>query len=211
MATRLATFLPTRRNRSDEQARRGRLNGAVGSGLGLRRERTPGRADPLLRPPEVARLLACSTKTVYAWAAKRLPPFRSPRTAGPLQTWGCAAIRRSSRRQPPDPLGVGRNRSLRSADVGSQVSARRVDEKLTEWRDALPLVRPGLNRETLHVAMAARAWPRPGASSDAEEVRGSNPLAPTTGDLLTGLSHGRSRLHRRLRARKSTRVAATRV
>jgi len=36
--------------------------------------RPPSRPEPLLRPPEVARLLACSTKTVYAWAASGLLP-----------------------------------------------------------------------------------------------------------------------------------------
>jgi len=35
---------------------------------------TPSRPEPLLRPPEVARLLACSTKTVYAWAASGFLP-----------------------------------------------------------------------------------------------------------------------------------------
>jgi hypothetical protein len=63
--------------------------------------------------------------------------------------------------------------------------ARRVDEKLTDWRDALPLVRPGQNRETPHVAMAAprvavtRRFELADPLFDAEEVRGSNPLAPT--------------------------------
>jgi excisionase family DNA binding protein len=32
------------------------------------------RSEPLLRPPDVARLLACSTKTVYAWAASGFLP-----------------------------------------------------------------------------------------------------------------------------------------
>ncbi len=36
--------------------------------------RPPSRAEPLLRPSEVARLLACSTKTVYAWAASGFLP-----------------------------------------------------------------------------------------------------------------------------------------
>jgi excisionase family DNA binding protein len=31
-------------------------------------------AEPLLRPEAVARLLACSPKTVYAWAASGLLP-----------------------------------------------------------------------------------------------------------------------------------------
>jgi len=36
------------------------------------------RSESLLRPPEVAQLLACSTKTVYAWAASGfLPPCAS--------------------------------------------------------------------------------------------------------------------------------------
>jgi excisionase family DNA binding protein len=35
------------------------------------------RAEPLLRPEAVARLLACSPKTVYAWAASgSLPSVR---------------------------------------------------------------------------------------------------------------------------------------
>jgi excisionase family DNA binding protein len=40
-------------------------------------ELTPDRAEPLLRPEAVARLLACSPKTVYGWAASgRLPSVR---------------------------------------------------------------------------------------------------------------------------------------
>jgi excisionase family DNA binding protein len=31
-------------------------------------------SEPLLQPPEVARLLACSTKTVYTWAASGFRP-----------------------------------------------------------------------------------------------------------------------------------------
>jgi hypothetical protein len=79
-----------------------------------------------------------------------------------------------------------RNRSLRSADVGSRASARRVDQKLTDWRDALPLVRPGQNRETLHGAMAARRvavtrrFELADPLFDEEEARGSNPPAPTS-------------------------------
>jgi excisionase family DNA binding protein len=37
-------------------------------------ERTTDRAEPLLRPEAVAQLLACSPKTVYAWAASGLLP-----------------------------------------------------------------------------------------------------------------------------------------
>jgi excisionase family DNA binding protein len=37
-------------------------------------ELTPDRAEPLLRPEAVARLLACSPKTVYEWAAGGLLP-----------------------------------------------------------------------------------------------------------------------------------------
>jgi excisionase family DNA binding protein len=32
------------------------------------------RSEPLLRPAEVARLLACSSKTVYAWASSGFLP-----------------------------------------------------------------------------------------------------------------------------------------
>jgi excisionase family DNA binding protein len=35
---------------------------------------TTGRAEPLLRPEGVAELLACSPKTVYAWASSGLLP-----------------------------------------------------------------------------------------------------------------------------------------
>jgi excisionase family DNA binding protein len=38
------------------------------------REVTTGRAEPLLRPEAVAELLACSPKTVYAWASSGLLP-----------------------------------------------------------------------------------------------------------------------------------------
>jgi excisionase family DNA binding protein len=37
-------------------------------------ESTTDRAEPLLRPEAVARLLSCSSKTVYAWAASGLIP-----------------------------------------------------------------------------------------------------------------------------------------
>jgi excisionase family DNA binding protein len=37
-------------------------------------EPTTDRTEPLLRPEAVARLLACSPKTVYAWAASGLIP-----------------------------------------------------------------------------------------------------------------------------------------
>jgi excisionase family DNA binding protein len=38
------------------------------------REAAAERAEPLLRPEAVAELLACSPKTVYAWAANGLLP-----------------------------------------------------------------------------------------------------------------------------------------
>ena len=43
---------------------------------GARRDQedTSDRAEPLLRPEDVAELLACSPKTVYAWAASGLLP-----------------------------------------------------------------------------------------------------------------------------------------
>jgi excisionase family DNA binding protein len=37
-------------------------------------ESTANRGEPLLRPEAVARLLACSPKTVYAWAASGVIP-----------------------------------------------------------------------------------------------------------------------------------------
>lgn len=49
------------------------------------------RSELLLRPPEVARLLACSTKTVYAWAASGfLPSVR----LGRLVRFRAADVRR---------------------------------------------------------------------------------------------------------------------
>jgi excisionase family DNA binding protein len=45
-----------------------------GSGPRLASEPPAHRSEPLLRPTEVARLLACSSKTVYAWAASGVLP-----------------------------------------------------------------------------------------------------------------------------------------
>lgn len=41
---------------------------------GYRTEPVSDSAEPLIRPEAVARLLACSPKTVYAWAASGLLP-----------------------------------------------------------------------------------------------------------------------------------------
>jgi excisionase family DNA binding protein len=57
----------SKRGEEDSTVRPGPASGSDGG-------RTPVRPDPLLRPPEVARLLACSTKTVYAWAASGFLP-----------------------------------------------------------------------------------------------------------------------------------------
>jgi excisionase family DNA binding protein len=43
-------------------------------GARLDQEGTTDRAEPLLRSEDVARLLACSPKTVYGWAASGLLP-----------------------------------------------------------------------------------------------------------------------------------------
>jgi hypothetical protein len=78
---------------------------------------------------------------------------------------------------PQPPRSDARLAELKSASV--------LLRQLTDWRDTLPLVRRGQNRETLHVAMAARrvavtrCFELADPLFDAEEVRGSNPLAPT--------------------------------
>lgn len=41
---------------------------------GLEAGSPTSRSEPLLRPSEVARLLACSTKTVYSWAGSGYLP-----------------------------------------------------------------------------------------------------------------------------------------
>ena len=54
------------------------MTGQVGESRGRNdQQATAGRAEPLLRPEAVAALLACSPKTVYAWAAGgQLPSVR---------------------------------------------------------------------------------------------------------------------------------------
>jgi excisionase family DNA binding protein len=44
------------------------------TGSGLETGSMASRSEPLLRPSDVARLLACSSKTVYAWAASGYLP-----------------------------------------------------------------------------------------------------------------------------------------
>jgi excisionase family DNA binding protein len=44
------------------------------TGSGLETGSIASRSEPLLRPSDVARLLACSSKTVYAWAASGYLP-----------------------------------------------------------------------------------------------------------------------------------------
>ena len=44
------------------------------TGSGLETGSPASRSEPLLRPSEVARLLSCSNKTVYAWAASGYLP-----------------------------------------------------------------------------------------------------------------------------------------
>jgi hypothetical protein len=97
----------------------------------------PAASEPLVRPSDVARLLACSSKTVYARGCERLPTVRAPRAVGSLQSRACKEVCRGSRREPPDPRGV--------------------------VRITRPLV---------------RCFEPSGYLLDAEEVRGSNPLAP---------------------------------
>ncbi len=68
----------------------------------------------------------------------------------------------------------------------------RVDEKLTERRDGKSLngiqrtQETGADMRFLEIEPVTSGFERRSALLDAEEVRGSNPLAPTTKDLLTG-------------------------
>ena len=52
----------------------GRVRELSARGDDEQRRPTIDRAEPLLRPEAVAQLLACSPKTVYAWAASGLLP-----------------------------------------------------------------------------------------------------------------------------------------
>jgi hypothetical protein len=87
-------------------------------------------SEPLLRPPEVAPLLFCSTKTVYAWAASDLEM--------------CGSSSRLTLTS-PGPARTGEDRSLRLADLGEpQYDSPRWREADRMARRVSP-IRPGQN------------------------------------------------------------------
>jgi len=85
--------------------------------------------------------------------------------------------------------------------VSRSSRARRVDVKLTEWRDGLPFVGLDRSKKKALVPTAAgrealtRCFELSSYVFDAEEVRGSNPPAPTIkGPGQRAFSFRRSRL-----------------
>jgi excisionase family DNA binding protein len=111
-------------------------------GSGLETGNMASSSEPLLRPSDVARLLACSSKMVYAWAASGyLPPVRLGRLVR-FKAGDVSKFVEAHAENPRTPEGSEDHSPLCSADLES--APRRVDEKLTDWRDGLPSI--GLDR-----------------------------------------------------------------
>jgi excisionase family DNA binding protein len=113
------------------------------TGSGLETGSIASRSEPLLRPSDVARLLACSSKTVYAWAASGyLPSVRLGRLVR-FKAGDVSKFVEAHAENPQTPRGVVRI----TRPFGKQILNPRpagLTRKSTEWRDGLPFV--GLDR-----------------------------------------------------------------